>query len=154
VTVTASDTHGGSTPQDITVNVTNVGGVTINGKGTADLIDETHTVAGQPLPTGEEDTINGGGGIDTNHGLGGNDIINGGAGADIMYGGAGNDTFIVDNAHDQAIENPGEGSNDTVQSSVNFTLGDNIEQLYLTGTGNTHGTGNAGDNFISGNSGN
>src|SRR5262249_25646587 len=85
---------------------------------------------------------------------GGNDIINGGAGADIMYGGAGNDTFIVDNSHDQAIENPGEGSNDTVQSSVNFTLGDNIEQLYLTGTGNTHGTGNAGDNFISGNSGN
>ena len=52
-----------------------VAGVTINGTGGNDLIDLTHTVAGQPFPTA------------------GNDIINGGAGNDIIFGGLGNDTI-------------------------------------------------------------
>ena len=55
------------------------------------------TVAGQPLPTNEEDTINGGGGKDTINALGGNDFIDGGSGADTMFGGTGNDTYVVDN---------------------------------------------------------
>jgi Ca2+-binding RTX toxin-like protein len=40
-----------------------------------------------------------------------------------------------------------------VLSSATFTLGDNIEILTLTGTGNINGTGNAGNNTLIGNSG-
>ncbi|MBR1236616.1 hypothetical protein [Bradyrhizobium sp. AUGA SZCCT0182] len=78
----------------------NVAGHTINGTAGNDAIDTTPTVAGQPLRTHEEDTINAGGGKDTITALGGNDFINGGAGGDTMAGGAGKDTYIVDSTGD------------------------------------------------------
>ena len=83
----------------------------------------------------------------------GNNTLDGGAGADSMTGGLGNDTYVVDNAGDVAVENANEGI-DTVQSSISFTLGGNIENLTLTGSGNINGTGNTLDNTITGNSGN
>ena len=119
--------------QAIAVTVQNVVGVTVNGTAGNDLIDATHTVAGQPLPTNEEDVIIGDKGRDTISGLGGNDTLNGGANADTMIGGTGNDTYVVDNRHDVVTENSGEGI-DTVQSSVTYTLGLNMENLTLTGT--------------------
>ena len=75
-------------------------------------------------------------GTDTLVGRGGNDILNGGAGADAMQGGAGNDTYLVDNVGDVVTENASEGT-DLVQSSVSFTLGANVDNLTLTGRGNT-----------------
>ncbi len=87
------------------------------------------------------------------HGNAGNNLIDGGAGADQMYGGVGNDTFIVNNSFDKANENANEGT-DTVQSSITFTLGANVENLTLTGTTAINGTGNALANIIAGNSGN
>ena len=87
------------------------------------------------------------------HGNAGNNLIDGGAGADQMYGGAGNDTFVVNNSFDKANENANEGT-DTVQSSITFTLGANVENLTLTGTTAINGTGNALANIITGNSGN
>ncbi len=69
-----------------------------------------------------------------------------------MSGGTGNDTYIVDDVLDTAIENVGEGD-DTVENSVSFTLGANIETLRLTGSADIDGTGNATANTIFGNSG-
>ena len=49
-------------------------------------------------------------------------------------GRAGNDTYVVDNAGDVVSEAASAGT-DTVQSSVTYTLGDNVENLTLTGAG-------------------
>jgi hypothetical protein len=75
--------------------------------------------------------------------------IDGGAGADVMLGGKGNDVYIVDSQADTVIENANEGT-DTVQSSVNYTLADNLENLMLTGTAEA-GMGNNLNNKITGN---
>ena len=97
--------------------------------------------------------MNGDAGDDQLSGDAGNDTLNGGTGADLMQGGADNDTYIVDNVGDLVVENFNEGI-DTVQSSINYTLTDNVENLTLTGIGNINGTGNALDNVITGNAGN
>ena len=77
-------------------------------------------------------------------------VLDGGIGADSMAGGAGNDTYIVDNAADVVTENLNEGT-DTVQASVSYTLGTDVENLTLTGAA-TNGTGNALNNVLIGNS--
>lgn len=84
--------------------------------------------------------------------VGGNDTLDGGAGADTMYGGAGNDKYIVDNLSDVAVEALNAGI-DTVEASVNFILGDNIENLNVSGNiagFGSYGVGNALDNVING----
>ena len=82
----------------------------------------------------------------------GNNTLNGGAGADAMSGGTGNDTYVVDNVSDTVTESASAGT-DVVQSAVTFTLGMNIENLTLTGTGAINGTGNTLANTLVGNSG-
>ncbi|MDD5272293.1 MAG: calcium-binding protein [Methylovulum sp.] len=86
----------------------------------------------------------------------GNDLANmltGNAAANVLAGGLGNDTYIVDNAADNVIENSGEGS-DTVQAPITYSLGANVENLTLTGTATTNGTGNGLANTLIGNSAN
>ncbi|MBI3350386.1 MAG: RTX toxin [Burkholderiales bacterium] len=83
----------------------------------------------------------------------GNNLVDGGAGADTMAGGAGDDIYVVDNTGDSVTEAAGEGA-DLVRSSVNFTLGANVENLTLTGTASIDGTGNAQSNILLGNAGN
>ena len=95
----------------------------------------------------------GNGAVNAIFGNSGNNILDGGAGADVMSGGAGNDAYVVDNAGDQAIENPGEGT-DTVFSPVNFRLAANVENLVLQGAADLQGFGNGAVNAIFGNSGN
>jgi Ca2+-binding RTX toxin-like protein len=94
----------------------------------------------------------GGAGNDTLIGNALVNVLDGGPGADTMTGGGDSDIFLVDSAGDQVIESAG-GGNDWVKSSVNFTLGANVEYLTLTGTGNLSGTGNALDNTIWANAG-
>ena len=83
----------------------------------------------------------------------GNDTLDGGLGADTMSGGIDNDTYFVDNIGDVVIENANEGI-DSVFSSINYTLANNVENLTLTGIANLNGTGNSLNNIITGNSGN
>jgi Ca2+-binding RTX toxin-like protein len=84
-------------------------------------------------------------------GNGANNDLDGGAGVDTLVGGLGNDTYVVDNAGDIVTENAAEGT-DTVQSSVSWTLGNNLENLTLTGTALINGTGNSLNNVLIGNS--
>lgn len=86
-------------------------------------------------------------------GLAGDDTLDGGAGNDSLDGGAGNDVYIVDSALDVIVEAAAGGS-DSVQSSVSFTLGAEVENLTLTGTGLINGTGNALANTLTGNGAN
>ena len=99
-----------------------------------------------------DNMITGNSGANVLHGGDGNDVINGGLGLDIMYGGTGNDSFYVDNTGDKVIEYTGQG-NDTVISSIDYTLGGALENLTLTGSGGLAGTGNASDNILVGNDG-
>jgi Ca2+-binding RTX toxin-like protein len=96
------------------------------------------------------DTLNGLGGNDSLVGAGGDDFLNGGTGNDTMDGGAGNDTYVVDSSADVVTEASSSGL-DTIESSVTYTLGANVESLTLTGTGAINGTGNAFDNLLRGN---
>ena len=92
----------------------------------------------------------GGSGNDT---LIGNDVANtldGGAGADHLSGGLGDDTYVVDNVGDVVSESANAGI-DTVQSSLAFGLGANVENLILTGAAAVNGFGNSLDNVITGN---
>lgn len=65
----------------------------------------------------------------------------------------GNDVYVVDRSDLQVTEQSGYGT-DTVRASADFTLGDNVERLVLSGTANIDGTGSSDDNRIQGNSGN
>jgi trimeric autotransporter adhesin len=76
--------------------------------------------------------------------------LDGRGGADDMTGNAGNDTYVVDNALDLVHENALEGS-DTVESSISYVLGDHLEHLRLTGSGDINGGGNDANNRIIGN---
>src|SRR5262249_31389676 len=143
VTVQVSDGHGGIDTQAIAVTVQDVAGVTVNGTPQANTL----------IGTGESDIIYGLGGNDTLQGLDGNDTLDGGTGKDTMIGGTGNDIYVVDNIGDVVTENPGHGI-DTVQSSITYVLGPNVENLTLTGSSNIAGTGNADSNVITGNAGN
>jgi Ca2+-binding RTX toxin-like protein len=100
--------------------------------------------------TSSDEQINGLAGNDTLTGGDGNDTLDGGAGNDQMRGGYGDDLYIVDSTSDTVTEASGAGT-DTVQSSVTWTLGANVENLTLTGTAAISGTGNSAANVITGN---
>ena len=117
--------------------------------------DLIHGAAGQDYleGNGDDDQLLGEGDNDILLGQQGNDRLDGGIGADRMSGGVGNDTYIVDNVGDVVIEFTG-GGIDKVYASVNYDLASHVENLFLTGTGNTAGSGNDLDNHIIGNAGN
>lgn len=120
---------------------------------------------------GEEgnDYLSGGNNRNELHGGAGNDTLDGSDGfSDTLIGGTGNDIYIVDDSaifsgfkgdiasqgleDDPITEDLDEGT-DTVESPVSYVLGDNLENLLLTGSKDIDGVGNALDNQIDGNAG-
>jgi len=67
-----------------------------------------------------------------------------------MAGGPGNDTYVIDNVGDLVTEAAAGGS-DSVQSSITYTLGAEVENLILIGTAAINATGNALTNSLTGN---
>lgn len=84
-------------------------------------------------------------------GTAGDDTLDGGAGADTMVGGAGNDIYYVDNAGDVIVEDYEAKNTDWVFSSVDYSLGANLEALTLQGSA-ILGNGNELSNIVKGNS--
>jgi Ca2+-binding RTX toxin-like protein len=95
--------------------------------------------------------IKGTGNLSSNQIIGnsGNNKLDGGGGPDVLQGGAGDDIYVINNSGVGVVENANEGT-DLVQSSVNFTLGQNIENLSLIGLA-INGSGNGLNNVIMGN---
>ncbi|MBL8503148.1 MAG: DUF3060 domain-containing protein, partial [Rhodocyclaceae bacterium] len=100
--------------------------------------------------TAGNDRLNGTAGRDLIEGFEGDDVLNGRAGADAMLGGTGNDTYHIDDAGDAVSELADEGA-DRVVSTVSHVLGENVENLTLSGTAPINGTGNALSNAMVGN---
>jgi len=96
-----------------------------------------------------DNVLTGNAGNDILGGGAGNDTLNGGVGNDTMLGGIGNDIYVVGEAGDIVTELANEGS-DTVLASISYTLGDNVENLTLTGDA-LSGIGNGLNNTIRGN---
>ncbi len=120
--------------------------------GTENLTGTGNSLDNVLIGNAGDNVLLGEAGNDTLFGNGGNDLLDGGAGADAMAGGGGNDIYIVDNVGDAVTELASEGI-DTVYSSIDYTLGANVENLTLTGTDSLSGTGNELDNAILGNAG-
>jgi Ca2+-binding RTX toxin-like protein len=122
-------------------------------------LTQTAVAAGETIRgSSVNDVINGSSGNDRLFGLGGTNSLFGGAGNDSLYGGldsnhlvggTGNDTYYVNSKATTIVENANEG-NDTVVSTVSFTLPQNVETLSLfgmnlTGTANNQGATLFGD---------
>jgi len=86
------------------------------------------------------------------YGNDGANVLNGAGGWDLMRGGFGNDRYVVDDSSEDVWEDYDSGT-DRVDSAVNWYLGENVENLVLTGRAAIAGHGNGGDNVIVGNSG-
>jgi len=129
------------------------------------------TLYGTPdgVESWDADWFDGGAGNDLLVGSSGRDTLIGGSGADVMMGGFGADLYYIDNLGDVVLEEqedggwgesrmasvPSEGEHperydDKVISSVNYTLGDNVESLVLVDQA-TLATGNVQDNTLDGN---
>jgi Ca2+-binding RTX toxin-like protein len=139
-------------PHSIIENLTYTGNDVFRGFGN----DANNTITGG----GKDDILFGGSGNDFLFGndgadvlIGGNgiDTLVGGAGADTLKGGAGDDLYVDVDATDTVFEAAGEG-HDTVSTELSgYTLGANVEDLYVSNL-NTSGTmigyGNELDNAI------
>ncbi|MFM9967368.1 MAG: putative Ig domain-containing protein, partial [Burkholderiales bacterium] len=81
----------------------------------------------------------------------GNNRLDGRGGNDTMEGGLGDDTYGVNSGGDVVTELLDEGI-DSIETSVTWVLGPNIEKLVLIGSAAINGTGNSLPNDLTGNS--
>lgn len=97
----------------------------------------------------DNNTITGNDGVNTLKGMGGADTLDGGLGLDKLFGGAGDDVYMISDK-DTITELAGEG-NDSVISTISYTLSANVETLTLVGPDAITGIGGTGDNTLIGN---
>jgi Ca2+-binding RTX toxin-like protein len=157
---TGSDTMTGDTGNDTYV-VDNTGDMVNETSTMATEIDTINTSVSYTLGANVEkltltgtSTINGTGNALNNTIIGNtaNNQLDGSTGDDTLIGGTGNDTYVVDNTGDMITETSTTATEiDTINTSVSYTLGANVEKLTLTGTSAINGTGNALNNTITGN---
>ncbi|WJN60294.1 glycosyl hydrolase family 28-related protein [Pseudomonas sp. SO81] len=133
----------------------------IIGQRLADFIANDLGYTSNPGDNNDPDAISmypankvvGGHGIDQLTGTPLADTLEGDEGANYMAGYEGSDVYVVNNPGDILFENgTGAEDHDTVVSSINWVLGDNLENLLLTGQAR-NGTGNSLANIIGGNDG-
>ena len=124
---------------------------TLIGLGGDDTLVGSAGVDAGPYGDGGKDTLYGHGGNDYLYGGAGDDYLNGGTGSDRLDGGTGDDLYIVRDFIDVVVEKSAAGR-DVVLAGVDFTLPDNVEDLFLDGLVR-FGGGNASDNLIVGTSG-
>ncbi|GLK55981.1 Ca2+-binding RTX toxin-like protein [Methylopila capsulata] len=99
-----------------------------------------------------DNNVIGDAGGDTLYGLDGADILKGRGGDDTMVGGAGDDAYYVSEAGDVVTEAADEGY-DSVYTTMDYTLGANVERLVALGSTGLTLTGNALDNNVIGDEG-
>ncbi|MGK9053684.1 peroxidase family protein [Neorhizobium petrolearium] len=146
---TGADTMVGGADND-TYSVDDAGDVVVEAVGGG--TDEVETTLGAyTLAANVENLTYTGAATFTGTGNALSNRIEGGAGVDTLTGLAGNDTYVV-TAGDIIVE-AANGGIDTVQSAASYTLGNELENLTLTGNAAVNGTGNALSNTITGNSG-
>jgi Ca2+-binding RTX toxin-like protein len=92
-----------------------------------------------------KDYLIGGAGNDKLFGGADDDRLEGRVGNNTLTGGTGNDNYGFDSATDIIVENFDEG-NDTVYTALDYTLPDNVENIYVAA--NAVGTGNSADNYM------
>ncbi|MFB2552793.1 hypothetical protein [Ensifer soli] len=134
------------------------GEIEVHGRGGSDIITSSHGLNSLYGDDGDDilaATSGNSGSFATGN------YLYGGAGNDTLSsvfrarleGGTGDDTYRITRSDIQTIELAGEGT-DTVVSTIDFTLVDNVENLVLDGTKALAGAGNALNNSITGNSAN
>ena len=138
-------------------------GSAVTGAGNDVANDITGNDVGNNLSGGlGNDTIDGGDGddglfgddgADSLIGGAGNDQLAGGAGVDRMVGGLDNDTYILDVATDVVVEGVNQGY-DLVQIDIRLQPCRQCRRVATSRLSNLNGNGNAGHNWLIGNSGN
>jgi Ca2+-binding RTX toxin-like protein len=120
-------------------------------------LNVTGTTAVLEVGNGGNDSITANTASDTLVGIGsGSDtLVAGTTGTDSLVGGTGTDVFVVKNTADivTVASATTASANDTIQSSVNYSLPTNVEYLTFTGTAAVTGTGNGLTDLIVGNTG-
>lgn len=96
--------------------------------------------------------MNGNEGSDTLYGLDGSDWLNGGSGIDTLIGGQGDDNYFVTDSRNIVSEEAGAGR-DTVWGSVDYTLGDNVEDFVAVTDDGVTVRGNSLSNYLAGRAG-
>src|SRR4030065_278050 len=130
---TGNDTYIVDSTSDITTESSSTGGTdTVLSSVTWTLGSnlENLTLTGSSALSGTgndlDNILTGNSGNNTLTGNAGNDTLDGGSGSDTMRGGVGNDTYVVNATGDVVTENANEGT-DTVNSTITYTLGNNLE---------------------------
>jgi len=132
-------------------NLTLSGALNIHGTGNTSANTITGNTGANSLSGGDgNDVLNGNDGVDTLVGGNGNDSLDGGSGADTLDGGANDDAYIIDNTSDVILTANESSGTDTVLTSVNYTLGANLENITATGVNVITITGNSGNNVLTG----